>query len=172
MISVSGLRSCFYIVTILLFSILAGCASSQEKTGEAAPPIIQEKQTDPGSVAPIKTKKALPSTPVAKPPAEGVPAEKESYFVHTVKWPGETVSIIAGWYTGNIENWKALAEANPEINPNSIRQGDRISIPERMMKTKTPMPRDYVDGFYPKSRPVKEPAKPAKEEEPVLFGPK
>ena len=29
--------------------------------------------------------------------------EKTSYYEHTVQWPGETVSIIAGWYTGDIE---------------------------------------------------------------------
>ena len=106
-----------------------------------------------------------------------------TYYTHTVKWPGETVSIIAGWYTGDIENWKALGKANPGINPNRISSGLKIIIPEYMMKTHSPMPKEFVDSFYPKPRQPKEPSKPvtppskpvtptAEEEEPVLFGPK
>ena len=34
-------------------------------------------------------------------------------LVHKVRYPGESVSIIAGWYTGEIDNWKVLAEVNP-----------------------------------------------------------
>lgn len=107
-------------------------------------------------------------------------ASQTTYYTHTVRWPGETVSIIAGWYTGDIENWKAVAEANPGINPSRISGGLKILIPEKMMKTHDPMPREFVEGFYPKARlkpkQSKEPSKPvtppAEEEEPVLFGPK
>ena len=114
----------------------------------------------------------------------GLPAAPPTtYYTHTVKWPGETVSIIAGWYTGDIENWKALGEANPGINPNRISEGLKILIPENIMKTHSPMPKEFVDSFYPKPKQPKEPSKPAtppakpatppaEEEEPVLFGPK
>ncbi|MHB1011820.1 MAG: LysM peptidoglycan-binding domain-containing protein [Desulfobacteria bacterium] len=99
-------------------------------------------------------------------------------FVHKVRYPGESVSIIAGWYTGEIDNWKVLAEVNPEINPNVIHEGMKINIPESMLKTREPMTREYVDGFYPKTKPKSKgtghrgrPSAPADEETP-LFGPK
>jgi hypothetical protein len=97
---------------------------------------------------------------------------------HKVRYPGESVSIIAGWYTGEIENWKILAEVNPDINPNVIHEGMVINIPESLLKTREPMTREYVDGFYPKSRSKSKgtgsrghTSAPA-EEEPPLFGPK
>ncbi len=72
-------------------------------------------------------------------------------FVHEVKWTGESLSIIAGWYTGDIQNWKALGPFNPHIKPDVIRVGDRIVIPRSMMKTQEPMPKDYVDSFVPQA---------------------
>jgi hypothetical protein len=88
------------------------------------------------------------------------------------------VSIIAGWYTGDIENWKTLAQANPNIDPARIFVGNKILIPEDLLKTREPMPKDFVDGFYPKAKTKTPPSKPVpspqkdKEEEPDLFGPK
>jgi hypothetical protein len=99
-------------------------------------------------------------------------------LVHKVRYPGESVSIIAGWYTGEIDNWKVLSEVNPEINPNVIHEGMKINIPESMLKTREPITREYVDSFYPKSKPKSkgtgsrgQPSTPDEEETP-LFGPK
>jgi len=119
---------------------------------------------------------AAPAAAPAPPPPS--PQEEPKYFVHTVKYSGETVSIIAGWYTGDIMNWEALAAANPNLNPSRIVQGNKIRIPEKMMIKKEPMPKEFVDGFYhhkatgkPKDQP--KPPPPAEtEEEPALFGPK
>lgn len=88
------------------------------------------------------------------------------------------MSITAGWYTGDIGNWKALAEANPNINPNRIYEGKKILIPEKLLKTRDPMTKEFVDSFYPKGKPKPAPPKGApsqpkdKEEELDLFGPK
>ena len=71
------------------------------------------------------------------------------YFVHSVKWRGETLSLIAKWYTGSYKNWKDLAEANPGLNPNRIAIGNRIHIPPEMMKTKRPLPRKVVAKTLP-----------------------
>lgn len=71
------------------------------------------------------------------------------YFVHQVRWRGETLSLIAKWYTGHYTNWKALARANPELNPNHITLGDRIHIPAEMMKTKKQLPRKVVARTLP-----------------------
>jgi hypothetical protein len=114
-----------------------------------------------------KDKKKPPSYEPLTPSRE---TEKILYHVHTVQWSGESVSIIAGWYTGDIENWKALANANPKINPNFIIKGNTIRIPEYLLKTREPMPKDYVDSYYPKKK--EEMDAPVEEEEPELFGPK
>jgi len=74
---------------------------------------------------------------------------KIDYYEHRVVWMGETISIISGWYTGDILNWKEVADANPEINPKLIRKGDVIRIPKEMMTTEAPLPKSYVDSFYP-----------------------
>lgn len=71
------------------------------------------------------------------------------YFVHRVKWSGESLSLIAKWYTGHYGNWKALAQANPGLNPNRIALGNRIHIPPEMMKTKKPLPRKVVAQTLP-----------------------
>jgi hypothetical protein len=142
-----------FTVVLAFLMICLGCASSVSKPVETVP-------TPPAGTVP------------AQPPAWTTPPQKITYFAHTVKWPGETVSIIAGWYTGDIENWKTLAEANPDIDPNIIRAGDKILIPENLMKTREPMPKEFVDSFYPKKLPSKPMPPQTKEEEPKLFGPK
>lgn len=114
----------------------------------------------------------VPPPAQVSPPAKEEP--KETYYTHSVKWPGESLSIIAAWYTGDVQNWKELAEANPDINPNRIHEGMKILVPESMMTTQTPMTKEHVDSYYPK--PKKPAAKPSsshpREDEPVLYGPK
>jgi hypothetical protein len=92
-----------------------------------------------------------------------------------VRYRGETISIIAAWYTGDGENWKALAQANPQINPTLIFEGNEILIPERLLKTREAMPPKFVNRFYSKSmkekgRPKSPPAQ-SREEEVKFFGP-
>lgn len=67
-----------------------------------------------------------------------------NYFEHKVRWQGETLSLIAKWYTGHYGNWKALAKANPGLNPNRIASGDIILIPPKIMKTKKRLPHRVV----------------------------
>ncbi|MFZ7112290.1 MAG: LysM peptidoglycan-binding domain-containing protein [Desulfatiglandales bacterium] len=93
-----------------------------------------------------------------------VPGTGPEYYLHTVKWPGESVSIIAKWYTGALENWRLLAEANPGINPNRIFVGDKIRIPVHLMKTREPITEEFLSQFYPGQQ--------EEEDEPTLFGPK
>jgi hypothetical protein len=175
-------KRAFLIVTgLVLLVMLAGCKSSGSKPEEAVPAPGAPGSTtgkEPPSAGPAQPGVAQPG--VAAPPAKpGRPGPETAYFVHTVKWRGESVSIVAGWYTGDIQNWKILAEHNPDINPNRIFEGNKIRIPEYLMKTKAPMPKEYVDGFYTKP-PRKESGKPASPstppadngDEPKLFGPK
>ncbi len=175
-----------WVIGILFIIILSSCRSTPPKQE----PVTSPPPSTPSESPPPPQKATSPSPQTGKPGPlpkveESLPSEKpppeETYFTHTVKWSGETVSIIAGWYTGDIENWKILAEVMLKNNPNAdvkrIFIGDKILIPESMMKTRDPMPKEFVDSFYKRSKPekgsTKKPgASPSGEEEPQLFGPK
>ncbi|MDH4267526.1 MAG: hypothetical protein OEW45_18010 [Deltaproteobacteria bacterium] len=166
----------WWAVGLIGVMICIGCRASAPKTETPAPP--PSAPAPAAAPAPAVQPQPKAAVPALRPPAETAPAEKINYYVHTVKWSGETVSIIAGWYTGDIENWKTLAQANPDINPARIFMGNKIFIPEDLLKTREPMPKEFVDSFYPKAKTKTPPSKPVpspqkdKEEEPDLFGPK
>jgi hypothetical protein len=137
---------------------------------------VQEKKKAPPAtpeVKPSKPKKTTVGPPKeikAKPPAK--PADYE----HKVRWPGESLSIIAKWYTGSLDNWKALSDANPKINPSQIYLGQKVRIPGNLLKTREPMPKSFLadaDKRKPEAPPSEpQPPPPPDEEEPQLFGPK
>ena len=94
-------------------------------------------------------------------------------YTHEVRWPGETLSLIARWYTSSDSNWEKIAEANPGLKPRRIQIGDKIFIPEELLKVRKPMPRDYVHSLAAPNRPPStrsvQPSKDQGKEE--LFGP-
>jgi len=80
-----------------------------------------------------------------KPPTEAFAAEHRlNYFEHKVQWSGESLSLIAKWYTGQYANWKALAQANPGLNPDRIDIGNIICIPPEIMTNKKLLPYKMV----------------------------
>ena len=108
-------------------------------------------------VAAIKRQKAK-ERELAKALARARPAP----YYHRVRYSGETLSLIAKWYTGDFENWRALTKANPKVNPNHITAGDRIRIPNKLLHTKKPMPRSFVVGSVKTKKPKPSPPAPAK----------
>ena len=120
--------------------------------------------------APVPGAKPARPAGVAPEPQKPIPAR----YVHTVRWPGETLSLIAQWYTGSWKNWTALADANPGINPDRITIGDKIRIPDDLLKTREPLPREFLSPQEGESEPEspapEQPEKPAGDLE--LFGPK
>jgi hypothetical protein len=140
------------LATIVLF---AGCITTPESKEDDATAIGDI------SVTPIQSQ------------AEQEAAET-LYYAHSVRWSGETMSIIAGWYTGNIRNWKILAEVNPGIKPNRLSVGMTIRIPSHIMKTKTTMPKEHINRLYSNARKRSGKVSAAKTgtDEPTLFGPK
>jgi hypothetical protein len=64
--------------------------------------------------------------------------------VHIVRWKGETLSLVAEWYTASWKNWEVLARVNPGIDPNRIEIGNRIRIPERLVTRRDPLPLDLL----------------------------
>ena len=94
-----------------------------------------------------------------------------SFYVHRVTWTGESLSIVAKWYTGNLENWKALAKANPEIKPEFLQVGMKIRIPEAMIVNPNAMTQEFVASHYPKDTKRSKPPQSNSEDIP-LIGPK
>ena len=177
-----------WVIVILFLMSMYSCRSARPKPAPASsqpsPATSEPASTSPKTSPP---QQSSPSTgkPAAPPPKEvaPLPSEKsfpeETYYTHTVKWSGETVSIIAAWYTGDLDNWKVLAEVITKNNPNAdikrIYVGNKILIPESLLKTRETMPKEFVDSFYKTSKPEKvapKPIPPQAEEEPKLFGPK
>ena len=126
------------LVIVAFLWVCGGCATSK-KTAESKPEeAVAEAATTPSAELETKAK-----------PQESAP------FVHTVRWQGESLSLIAKWYTGGYSNWRKIADANPRLDPNLIRIGDKIIIPQQLLKTKEPMERDFISSFHQKSEPVK-----------------
>jgi len=176
-----------WVIVILFLMSMYSCRSARPKPAPASsqpPPATSEPASTPPKTSPPQRTSPPPSKPVPPPrEAAPLPSEKslldETYFTHTVKHSGETISIIAAWYTGDLDNWKVLAEVMTKNNPNAdikrIYVGNKILIPENLLKTRETMPLEFVDSFYKKSKPEKAPPKPVPseaEEEPKLFGPK
>ena len=116
----------------------------------------------------LKTREPLPQKVAARYTA--------NYFAHTVKQNGETMEVIANWYTGNATNWKAIAKANPKLDPNHLVAGNEIYIPSKILKTKQPIPESpsAPTAGTPKPKPaaVEKTVTPDEEEEIKIFGPK
>ena len=74
---------------------------------------------------------------------------RDGCYEHTVRWPGESLSLIAKWYTGSFMNWKKLAGANPGINPDLIKANDVILIPSDLVKTREPLPQKVAARYTP-----------------------
>ena len=102
---------------------------------------------------------------------ETIPEPKFAEIEHTVQWSGEYLSLIAKWYTGSSSNWKTIAEANPELNPNSIRIGQKILIPKTLAKTEDPMPRSFLPSSPSNKVRAKSPSSEQPGPEEVLYAP-
>lgn len=168
-------KAYWWIVGMIFLMTLVSCRSTARKPEPAPsqpPPATSEPASTPPKTSP-PPRSSPPHSKPAPPPKEAapLPSEKplpeETYYTHTVKHGGETISIIAAWFTGDLDNWKVLAEVMTRNNPNAdikrIYVGNKILIPENLLKTRETMPKEFVDSFYKKSKP---------EEEPKLFGPK
>jgi hypothetical protein len=135
----SRFRNCIMGGVIML--MLFGCAGTKETVSQkyaASKNWLKEKWQAAGS-----------KSSSSKDKETSVESERINYFEHRVKWHGETLSLIARWYTGSYGNWKAIAQANPGLNPNRIVVGDTINIPPERMKTRKPLPRKVVCKTLP-----------------------
>jgi hypothetical protein len=149
------------LIGIILVLASTGCAQLNKESKKT-------QATEPGqaSVAEAKPTTSVDTTPPIEEEAQALqssdttpPIEEEAQalqrptpFVHTVQWPRETLSIIAKWYTGKFENWKALMDANPKLQRNRMSIGSKILIPEDFLKTQESMPQEFLAKFAPKRK--------------------
>jgi len=75
------------------------------------------------------------------------PTVDQDVYLHTVQWPGESLSLIAAWYTGDPRNWTILAAVSGGDGSETVRPSEVILIPKALLTTEIPMPRAFVD-FY------------------------
>jgi len=127
-------------VLILIF-ILTGCAYQQpslKPAPEEPPPAVEIKSEIPIS---------KPVTPIVPKSSDlEISTSEPRFYLHKIRWQEETLSHIAKWYTGTLKNWKAIAKANPELDPKKIDVGDTISIPEDLLISRKPMPHSFVSA--------------------------
>ena len=148
--------------------IFTGCAYQQpplQPAPEEPPPAVEIKPETPVSE---------PVTPVTPKPSDlEIPTPEPRFYSHKVRWPEETLSHIAKWYTGTVKNWKAIAKANPELDPKKIDVGDTISIPEELLTSRKPMPHSFVRASVHKKDTSLSPSKKTStsSESPKLFEP-
>jgi hypothetical protein len=160
-----------FIVLLLCVFIVTGCGGIGGRGGIEDPAKTKGDAPKPGTEE-AESRKEKSET------SKEIPSDMdEGYYVHTVRWYGETLSIIAKWYTGELGQWKAIARVNPDLDPNRIFRGNRIRIPEGLIKTRRPMPKQFLAEFLGRPKPKSPVAKPQaiKDEddsEPELFGPK
>ena len=142
------------LLVLILFSVLNCCTSqkmhSQSKLQKLPVPV------EPETVAVVPENPSVVVSPS--------PIPKARFYVHSVRWKGETLFTIAKWYTGSGKNWKALSKANPKLNPNRMSINDNIVIPENLIKYRKPMTLSFLSSFIrKKSVPSFESDKPSKE---------
>lgn len=71
-------------------------------------------------------------------------------IVHRVSFPGETLRMIANWYTGDVENVDRIVGINGLSDPNFLAIGQEILLPRYLLKRTDPIPEKEVN-FWLKS---------------------
>jgi hypothetical protein len=154
------------VLLVLSFIWILNCCAYQHSPLQPAP----EVPPAPTEVKP-ETPVAAPDTSALEIPAPATPEPR--FYLHKVRWPEETLSHIAKWYTGSVKNWKAIAKVNPELDPKKIDTGDTISIPEDLLTSRKPMPLSFMhSSVRKKGTPLSSSKKKSTQSEPPkLFGP-
>ncbi len=124
------------ILAALATVLLAGCTAFKQKVTPPPPP---DEAARPLAAPQTRKSKNLP---VAN-------FRNRQYYVHQVRWPKESLTLIAQWYTGSRANWKKLARATPNLRQNRLYQGFVVFIPLDLLQIETPMPKQYVQQQSP-----------------------
>lgn len=164
-----------HLLILPLFWVLSACISLGplfSRSADAPPPPERTKAAS-ASQAPTGTAvNGNGSRTNGEASAHGSPGSPRTGYLHTVRWQGETLCLIAQWYTGSWKNWRTLADSNSAINPDRLAIGDRVVIPEGLLRNRKPLPRDLVLSLAARER-GHQPSSPSEDARPLdLFGPK
>lgn len=153
------------LVILSLLCVLNGCGFQKTRFRTTLQKFPVPVEIKPETDAVVKK---TPSE--VKPPS---PTSEPGFYIHRVRWPGETLSTISQWYTGSWKNWKNLSKANPSLHPNRIEIGNNIFIPEALMKSRKPMPISFLSSSVHKKSVQSFPSKKSSIESDAvdLFGP-
>ncbi len=153
------------LVILSLLCVLNGCGFQKTRFRTTLQKFPVPVEIKPETDAVVKK---TPSE--VKPPS---PTSEPGFYIHRVRWPGETLSTISQWYTGSWKNWKNLSKANPSLHPNRIEIGNNIFIPEALMKSRKPMPISFLSSSVRKKSVQSFPSKKSSIESDTvdLFGP-
>ena len=117
--------------------LLFGCTTLKPKTVVPPPPHETARTATTPNVTKIPTAAKDKQGPIAH-------FRNRTYYVHEVRWPNESLVLIAQWYTGSRANWKAIAKATPNLRNNRLYRGHVVFIPIDLVQIETPMPKQYV----------------------------
>ncbi|MCB0357987.1 MAG: protein kinase [Bdellovibrionales bacterium] len=84
--------------------------------------------------------------------ATAAPTDPPAGLTHTIRTPGESLSVIAAWYTGDYRNWKQLAKHNGDIDPRNLELGQSVIIPEKLLITSEPLTPELLRSVTQKIR--------------------
>jgi hypothetical protein len=131
------------IFALIFIWIFFGCATQPRQSAPKLPPApAPGTKPEPG----ISSKTSVLKTPVPS-------GQRPEFYVHKVRWPGETISVIAQWYTGTQNNWEYIVKVNSGFDPKRMEIGDEILIPVALLKKREPMPRKYLGTSVRKKDP-------------------
>lgn len=82
-----------------------------------------------------------------QPTESEAPAAAENDIQHIVQFQGETLRLIADWYTGTPDNMQKLARINDLENPNALAMGQTIRIPRYLVTNGTPLTKKRVEDY-------------------------
>lgn len=101
------------------------------------------------SRAEVTGKKASPPNAL-KEKSELVSSVQESSsgdLIHRVSFAGESLRLIAQWYTGDINNTGRIARINGIENPDLLKIDQTVRIPRYLLRTTKPLPQAEVLEF-------------------------
>lgn len=69
---------------------------------------------------------------------------KNGGLVHSVTFPGESLSVIAAWYTGATSNTTLIAKANKITKDKVVKIGQSVTIPSKLVKNRKPLSQAFL----------------------------
>ncbi len=122
---------------LALYRAPLGAVSSREMSG--SPTNLEERivahlEREPGST-PRASMRPLPHTRHAQ--LRRLP---NGSYAHTVTFSGETLAVLADWYTGDRAHAARLLTTGRSGTTTPLRRGVTVTIPKVLLKNKTPLP--------------------------------